>query len=224
MNICTAVDMSTVTPTPAFPEMRSRVSETSPLTVPRSSVRIFNPFARIFPLTLVAANAALQPYENYIQRGFWQEAYEHLNGVNPRIIGITGSFGKTSVKHILNHVLEVNAATLATPGSVNTSMGIARIVRERLTAQHRFFICEMGAYGPGSIRRLCKLARPNIGVLDGAVALLRKPFGIDELVSEIRKHLAIAPKPEAAQLAGGDLTVVGHGQEHGYGEEDRSHT
>jgi two-component system response regulator MprA len=67
-------------------------------------------------------------------------------------------------------------------------------------------------------------AGPNIGVLDGAVTLLRKPFGIDELVSEIRKYLATAPKPEDAQLAGGDLTVVRHGQEQGYGEEDRSHT
>jgi DNA-binding response OmpR family regulator len=56
------------------------------------------------------------------------------------------------------------------------------------------------------------------------VTLLRKPFGIDELVSEIRKYLATAPKPEDAQLAGGDLTVVRHGQEQGYGEEDRSHT
>jgi UDP-N-acetylmuramoyl-tripeptide--D-alanyl-D-alanine ligase len=117
------------------------------------------------PLALVAANAALQPYENHIQRGFWHEAFEHLANVNPQIVGITGSFGKTSVKHILNHALEVKAATLATPGSVNTPMGIARIVRERLTPQHRFFICEMGAYGLGSIRRLCKLARPNIGVI-----------------------------------------------------------
>jgi DNA-binding response OmpR family regulator len=52
-------------------------------------------------------------------------------------------------------------------------------------------------------------AHRTVRLLDGAVALIQKPFGIDELVSEIRKHLATAPKPEAAQLAGGDLAVVG---------------
>src|SRR5215212_1141278 len=166
------------------------------------------------PPALVAANAALQPYENYIQRGFWREAHEHLNRVNPQIVGITGSFGKTSVKHILNHVLEVQAATLTTPGSVNTPMGIARIVRERLTAQHRFFICEMGAYGPGSIQRLCKLARPNIGVITALGQAHFERFKSLETVAKTKFELA-----EEAIANGGRMIIAEQALEVPYARE-----
>jgi len=85
--------------------------------------------------------------------------------LSPVVIGITGSYGKTSVKHILGHILEAASSVLITPGSVNTPMGIARIVRERLRAEHRYFVVEMGAYGPGSIARLCRLAPPTLGLI-----------------------------------------------------------
>ncbi len=117
------------------------------------------------PVALALANLLLTPYENHVQQGFWREAHQKLLTLKPTIIGITGSYGKTSTKHLLGHILEMQAPTLITPGSVNTPMGIARIVRERLGSHHRFFVCEMGAYGPGSIARLCRLAPPDLAVL-----------------------------------------------------------
>ncbi|TMJ01610.1 MAG: UDP-N-acetylmuramoyl-tripeptide--D-alanyl-D-alanine ligase [Alphaproteobacteria bacterium] len=173
------------------------------LAVTRAPLALWILMVQGIPLALIAANAALHPYENYIQRGFWREAHEHLARVNPQIVGITGSFGKTSVKHILSHVLEVKAATLATPGSVNTPMGIARIVRERLTLQHRFFICEMGAYGPGSIRRLCKLARPNIGVITALGQAHFERFGSLATVAKTKFELA-----EEAIANGGRMIIA----------------
>jgi UDP-N-acetylmuramoyl-tripeptide--D-alanyl-D-alanine ligase len=81
-----------------------------------------------------------------VQRRYWTEAHEKLGKLRPTVIAITGSYGKTSVKHILGHVLETAAPTLITPGSVNTAMGIARIIREQLRPHHRYLVVEMGAY------------------------------------------------------------------------------
>jgi UDP-N-acetylmuramoyl-tripeptide--D-alanyl-D-alanine ligase len=126
---------------------------------------VFVPAVQLLPVDLVVANLLLVPVEARIQHKFWQEAHDKLAALAPVVIAITGSYGKTSVKHILGHVLEVASSALMTPGSVNTPMGIARIVRERLQASHRYFVVEMGAYGPGSIARLCRLAPPNLGVI-----------------------------------------------------------
>ena len=120
---------------------------------------------QLVPILLVGANAILQPYENAVQKKLLSEAHNKIKQLNTTIIGVTGSFGKTSVKHILGHVLQTVAPTLVTPGSVNTPMGITRIIREELNETHKYFIVEMGAYGPGSIERLCKLAPPNFGII-----------------------------------------------------------
>lgn len=117
------------------------------------------------PLVPATAILLLQPSENAVQKKFWTEAHDKLNTLKPYVIGITGSYGKTSVKFILGHILQMSAPTLVTPGSVNTPMGIARIVREQMTPQHKYFVAEMGAYGPGSIARLCALAPPDMGII-----------------------------------------------------------
>ena len=120
---------------------------------------------QFIPVTLVLSVWFLSPAERSIQRNFWRQAHEKLLSVNPTVIGITGSYGKTSVKHILGHILETQAPSLITPGSVNTPMGISRVIREKLQSQHKYFLCEMGAYGPGSISRICDLAVPNMAVI-----------------------------------------------------------
>ncbi|HXW31154.1 MAG TPA: Mur ligase family protein, partial [Xanthobacteraceae bacterium] len=120
---------------------------------------------QLLPIDLVVANLLLVPVETRIQQTFWREAHDKLLALSPIVIAITGSYGKTSVKHILGHILEAASSALITPGSVNTPMGIARIVREQLQSRHRYFVVEMGAYGPGSIARLCRLAPPSLGVI-----------------------------------------------------------
>ncbi|MFL6416696.1 MAG: Mur ligase family protein [Bryobacteraceae bacterium] len=117
------------------------------------------------PFALPIATLILAPQERSVQKKFWNEAHGKLKSINPTVIGITGSYGKTSTKHLLGHILELQAPTLITPGSVNTPMGVSRVIREQLGAHHRFFVCEMGAYGPGSIARLCRLAPPDVAVI-----------------------------------------------------------
>lgn len=108
------------------------------------------------------------------------------------MIGITGSFGKTSVKHILGHILKMNAPTLITPGSVNTPMGITRIIREQLDESHKFFIVEMGAYGKYSIKRLCDLTPPDFGILTAIGHAHYERFKTLDAVAETKYELANA--------------------------------
>jgi UDP-N-acetylmuramoyl-tripeptide--D-alanyl-D-alanine ligase len=144
------------------------------------------------PFFLCLANLLLDPYEQQIQQKFWDEAHEKLMRVQPTVIGITGSFGKTSVKHILGHILKTQAKTLITPGSVNTPMGIARIIREELDESHKYFVVEMGAYGPGSIARLCRLAPPDFGVITAIGHAHYERFKSLEAVAQAKFELAEA--------------------------------
>jgi UDP-N-acetylmuramoyl-tripeptide--D-alanyl-D-alanine ligase len=117
------------------------------------------------PFLLFLANLLLSPLEMAIQARYRRQAAARLRKVGPAVIGITGSFGKTSVKHLLGHILETHAPTAYARGSVNTPMGVSRFLREHLPEGTRFYIGEMGAYGVGSIARLCRLTPPHLGIL-----------------------------------------------------------
>jgi UDP-N-acetylmuramoyl-tripeptide--D-alanyl-D-alanine ligase len=149
---------------------------------------------QLIPLALVAGNAILMPFEKRVRARYWREAHEILGKMNPMVIGITGSYGKTSVKHILGHVLETAGPTLITPGSVNTAMGIARIIRERLQPHHRYFVVEMGAYGIGSIKHLCDLTPPHLGIITAIGKAHYERFKSLDAVSHAKFELAEAAR------------------------------
>ncbi len=81
-----------------------------------------------------------------------------------KVIGITGSYGKTSTKMVLHELLP---KSLMTPKSFNTLFGIWKVVDYELNKHYRYFICEMGAYKKGDVKEFCELVHPNIGVLTG---------------------------------------------------------
>ena len=158
---------------------------------------------QLVPLALVAGNLLLAPVEARTQHRYWDEAQATLRRIDPMVIAITGSYGKTSVKHILGHVLETAAPTLITPGSVNTAMGIARVIREQLQPHQRFFVVEMGAYGPGSIRRLCELTPPKMGIVTAIGMAHYERFKSLETVAEAKFELA-----EATAVQGGTVIAA----------------
>lgn len=86
---------------------------------------------------------------------------------NLKIIGITGSFGKTTMKSILATILAQGLTVVKTPESVNTPVGIARVILRELSPKTQVFIVEMGAYKKGDIKKLCSLARPDISIISG---------------------------------------------------------
>lgn len=144
------------------------------------------------PLYLMVANALLRPLQTWQNKTYTTEAHALLTRLHPTTVGLTGSFGKTSTKYLLNHILSAHAPTLATPGSVNTPLGIARVVREQLQPSHQYFLAEMGAYGPGSIASLCRLAPPDISCITAVGQAHYERFKSLETVAQAKFELAEA--------------------------------
>ncbi len=166
------------------------------------------------PFLLALGNMLLFPYEAHVQKRFWMEAHHRLEDINPDVIGITGSFGKTSVKHILGHVLEMSAPTLYTPGSVNTPMGVTRIIRENLKKGCQYFLVEMGAYGEKSIERLCRLTPPRYGLITAIGAAHYERYKTLDTVARAKFELA-----EAVIADNGTLVIDEQILEHPYAQD-----
>jgi UDP-N-acetylmuramoyl-tripeptide--D-alanyl-D-alanine ligase len=154
-----------------------------------------------FPLLLILANAVLAPYERHVQWQFEADARRRVGAVAPQIIGITGSYGKSSSKAMLGHILQFDAPTLAASGSINTLMGVTRHIREELVFGHKFMVVEMGAFQRGSIRRLCELTPPAAGLITAVGDMHLERFGSTEEIVKAKRELAEAVPP------GGTLVV-----------------
>lgn len=108
----------------------------------------------------------LIPVEKAINARYYRDARRILSSMsNLKVIGITGSYGKTSTKHYLHRILSESYSVVMTPGSYNTTLGVVRTVREHLKPYNEIFICEMGAKQIGDIREICNLVKPQIGVV-----------------------------------------------------------
>jgi len=118
------------------------------------------------PLLLLIANLIILPLELIIQSYYFNDAKKRLALMpNLKVIGITGSFGKTTTKCALNEILRQRYQVLIAPGSYNTPMGIAKIVRNDLKSTHEIFVAELSAKKRGDIKELCELVHPEMGVL-----------------------------------------------------------
>lgn len=117
-------------------------------------------------LLIMGANIVLSPVENRITRGYYNDAARILASMpGLKVIGVTGSYGKTTTKHYLYRILSEKYETLMTPGSYNTTLGVVRTVREMLKPYHEVFICEMGAKNVGDIKEICDLVHPQAGIV-----------------------------------------------------------
>lgn len=115
---------------------------------------------------VILAVIILMPVEKIINRRYWNDAKRILGGLpDLKIIGITGSYGKTSTKHFLERILSEKFDVVITPGSYNTTMGVIRTVREIIKPYNNIFICEMGAKQKGDIKEICDLVHPSIGIV-----------------------------------------------------------
>ncbi len=120
----------------------------------------------ISPLLLALAYIINEPLEELIKKRYYAITSKKLDREDVIKIGITGSYGKTSVKEILKGILSVKYRVLATPASYNTPLGMSWAVKN-LDSTHDVFIAEMGARAKGDIAELVKMVNPSIGVLTG---------------------------------------------------------
>jgi UDP-N-acetylmuramoyl-tripeptide--D-alanyl-D-alanine ligase len=158
---------------------------------------------------LVAANALNRPGEAWVRRGFLRQARRRLEQVDPLVIAVAGSYGKTSTKHILAHFLEQYGTTLATPKSFNTLMGVSRTINDLLEDRHRTFIVEMDAYAPGEIASICALVRPRHALLTSVGPQHLERFGsVDRIADALYETLDALPAAGFAVVYAGDAATA----------------
>ncbi|MDE6214375.1 MAG: UDP-N-acetylmuramoyl-tripeptide--D-alanyl-D-alanine ligase [Lachnospiraceae bacterium] len=118
------------------------------------------------PFLILLANLINHPIEKGIDQYYINDAALLLREMpNLKIIGVTGSYGKTSVKYFLNTLLSSQYNVLYTPGNFNTTLGVVRTIRENMKPFHEIFICEMGAREVGDIKEICDLVHPDFGII-----------------------------------------------------------
>ncbi|MDR3133672.1 MAG: UDP-N-acetylmuramoyl-tripeptide--D-alanyl-D-alanine ligase [Prevotellaceae bacterium] len=163
-------------------------------------------------LLIIIANTLLRPLETAINRWYVNDAKKKINNY-PRltVIAITGSYGKTSVKHFLQSILSEQYSVLITPGSFNTTLGVVRTIREQLKPIHEAFIVEMGAKKTGDVAEICNIVRPKYGVITAIGPQHLETFGTIEQVKKAKMEILSALPAtgrgfvNAAGIAPGDI-------------------
>ncbi|MFA5173358.1 MAG: UDP-N-acetylmuramoyl-tripeptide--D-alanyl-D-alanine ligase [Candidatus Paceibacterota bacterium] len=121
-----------------------------------------------FFLPLLISSWLLSPFDFLAKKFIVSRAKKKLSRLSKiKIIGITGSYGKTTMKEMIFSVLSEKFKVAKTPENINTPLGIARFILKELPPETEIFIVEMGAYKKGDIKELCLLAPPDVAVLTG---------------------------------------------------------
>lgn len=162
----------------------------------------------VSPVIFFISAYAVKPLEALIRGGYKLRAKMRLRAFpGLKIIAVTGSYGKTSVKNAIKPLLESRYNVLATPASYNTPMGIARSV-EGLTAEHGVFVAEFGARHRQDIRELCRLLPPSVGVITAVCGQHLETFKTLENVLETKLDLARALPSDGLLVYGSDCVVL----------------
>ena len=136
------------------------------------------------------ANGVARPLESVLQEGFKKKAREKLAG--KKIIGITGSYGKSGTKEAIAHLLETKFPLFKTPRSYNTPLGLCKAVNEKIEPSHELFVTEMGATRRGDIKELCEICPPDIAIITSTGEAHLESFGTPEEVALTKFEIADA--------------------------------
>jgi len=169
---------------------------------------LFFLFPLFLPLWIALCGLLAWPIEKAISEMYFRDAQRILRERKDLIkIGITGSWGKTSVKFILGTILEEKYHTLVTPASFNTPMGVTKVIRSKLEPGHRVFVSEMGARHVGDIKEMCRLVHPQIGLLTSVGPQHLDTFKTVERVAKTKYELidALPEDGEAFFADDGDI-------------------
>ncbi|MBI4920023.1 UDP-N-acetylmuramoyl-tripeptide--D-alanyl-D-alanine ligase [Candidatus Azambacteria bacterium] len=108
---------------------------------------------------------------------------------NLTVIGITGSYGKTTVKDAVAHLLISKYQVLKTEGNYNTPLGISKTIIDNLQPEHEIFVCEMAAYKPGDIKAIAEIVKPKIGIITAIGPMHFERFGSMENILKTKMEL-----------------------------------
>lgn len=179
------------------------------------------------PFWVLVSNFVNIPIEKGVNRHYTNDAKRILAACpDLKIIGITGSYGKTSVKYYLNTLLRAKYNVLMTPESYNTPMGVVKTIRSSLRATHEIFICEMGAKWVGDIKELCDIVHPQNGIITSIGPQHLESFKTLDAIKKTKFELADAlPENGLLFLNNDDENIRDHGCKRpfvSYGIENKS--
>ena len=158
--------------------------------------------AILAPFVAICANFITYPFEKLNNKRYVKRAKRRLESASPIVIGITGSYGKTTAKNMLHAMLEGKYSVLATPGSFNTPMGICLTVNNN-ELKEEVFIAEMGARYRGDIKELCDIVSPKYGIITAIGDMHIQTLGSRDGVADTKFELGAAlPKDGVLVLNG----------------------
>ncbi|KPU26476.1 UDP-N-acetylmuramyl peptide synthase [Caloranaerobacter sp. TR13] len=153
------------------------------------------------PYNMILANILVAPIEKKINKYYYDKAYNKIRTFKDlKIVGITGSFGKTSTKFITSTILQEKYKVLKTPESYNTPMGISKVINNDLTDEYEVFVVEMGARNIGDIKEVARLANPKIGVLTAVGPTHLETFKNVENIMKTKYELIEELPPEGIAI------------------------
>ena len=155
------------------------------------------------PLILALTHYILLPFELLIKKWYMQRAKKRLSKKQIIKIGITGSYGKTSTKNILSHILGKQYKVCATPKNYNTEMGLTKTILENLD-DHDIFIAEMGARNKGDIEILAKMVKPDYAIITTIGAQHIETFKTLENIEDTKFELTKEVKENGIVVFNGD--------------------
>ncbi|HAM00992.1 MAG TPA: hypothetical protein DCQ30_02005 [Acidimicrobiaceae bacterium] len=141
------------------------------------------------PALVDAACALAAPVEWYLAGRYVSRAAARLRKVSPRVVAITGSYGKTSTKGYVTHLLSGTLAALSSPASFNNRAGLARTVNEQLAEGTDVLVAEMGTYGRGEIAALCRWLTPDVSVITAIGPVHLERFGTQDAIVRAKSEI-----------------------------------
>ncbi len=175
----------------------------------RFATTVFLVLCYVPPLLTFALWGITLPIEKRISKYYVDDAKKILaSRPDLKIIGITGSYGKTTTKFILTRILSEKFNVVCTPHSYNTPMGVVKTVRTMLKPQTQIFVCEMGAKNIGDIKEICDIASPDFGLITSVGPQHLETFKSLDNVFATKFELA-----DAVKAKGGAVFVNGDSKE-----------
>lgn len=141
-----------------------------------------------FPLYIIIADFIISPLVRWKKKKITQQARKLVDSSGVKIIGITGSYGKTTMKTILQSILKEQFSVMTLPGNINTDLGVANYVlsnQSELDAAD-ILIVEMGAYKMGEIKNICEVTPPHYSVLTAVAPVHLERFGSLENIAKAK--------------------------------------
>jgi len=161
-------------------------------------------FDVLTPVLISLVVLFFQPFIFLIKKQIIKKARKKREGFNNLVVvGITGSYGKTSTKEYLTQILSKRFNVLKTSEHHNSEMGIAQCILNELKEEHQIFVCEMGAYKVGSIKLLADMAKPKIGILTGINEQHQSLFGSKENIIKTKYELVESLPDEGLAIFNG---------------------